>query len=295
MTTVAANAKINLWLRIAGTTDDGYHELETIFQSVGLADELTFRVSATEGIAVDMSYEGIPPRLVPSPEDNLVWRAAREMTARAGDLTGLDIDVVKRIPTGGGLGGGSADAAATLVVLNGLLRTGLSPGALVGVARGLGSDTAFCVAGGTAVGTGRGEKLVHLQGPSLALVLGLSDTPLATRDVYERWRPAASPGAALDVTDVARHLGGGPAEIAGLLRNDLEAAAFELRPELRDKKAELTSLGALGALVSGSGPTIFGVCEDEDHAAWVATRAREAKLFDRVATVHTRPACVEPV
>lgn len=289
MTNVRANAKVNLWLRVAGKREDGFHEIETVFQSIGLADELSFTLTDAPDLQVSMSYESVPPRLVPRPEDNLVWRAAREMLNRT-EHRGASIGVVKRIPTGGGLGGGSADAAAVFVTLNDVLRLGLSTEELTGLAARSGSDTSFSITGGTALGTGRGEQLTPLPTPDLALVLGLSDEPMLTKDTYERWSRGRGESSSDELVNA---LGQGPEAVAGLLYNDLEEPAFSLRPELRDKKESLLAAGALGALLSGSGPTLFGLCRDERHATEVAAACEKEGLFDQVVPARTRTACVE--
>jgi 4-diphosphocytidyl-2-C-methyl-D-erythritol kinase len=290
VTRLRANAKINLWLRVVGQREDGFHDIETVFQNVDLADELSFALMAREGVEVSMAYEDVPAVAVPKPEDNLVWRAATEMLSRSSGARGARIDVRKRIPTGAGLGGGSADAAATLVATNELLELGLSKERLIEVAAGFGSDTSFSVLGGTALGTGRGELLTPVNSPSLALVLGLSFEPLLTGEVYARCSPGGDGGSEALVAA----LGAGAEAIAPLLRNDLEQAAFSLRPELREKKKRLLRAGALGALVSGSGPTLFGLCRDDAHAAEVAATCEDIALFDRVVVTRTKSPCVEP-
>ncbi|MEA2499427.1 MAG: 4-diphosphocytidyl-2-C-methyl-D-erythritol kinase [Actinomycetota bacterium] len=291
-TGVRANAKVNLWLRIEGRRMDGFHDIETVFQSVGLADELEF-AGVPRDVSVEMVYDGLSAEQAPSPDDNLVARAAAALRASADGDPGARVKVTKRIPIGGGLGGGSADAAATLVSLNDLWNVGLSQTELMELASTIGSDTAFCIAGGAAIGEGRGERLTLLDDhPPLALVLGLSRSPLLTGDVYAR--AEAMPGGGGEVNEMVDALESGDAEaVAALLRNDLEPAAFSLRPELEAKKAELVAAGALGALVSGSGPTVFGLCFDLEDAYLVERRCRDAGIFDRVEVAETRPSCVE--
>jgi 4-diphosphocytidyl-2-C-methyl-D-erythritol kinase len=286
-----ANAKVNLWLRVVGRRPDGYHDIETIFQSVGLADRVSCRLHEAREIDVSMSYEGVPELLTPKPEDNLVWKAARVFLDRTRSETGVSVDVTKRIPTGGGLGGGSADAAATLIALNELLEKGMQTGELQMIAAELGSDTSFCIGGGTALGTGRGEVLYPIADvASMAFAIGLSDDPLLTSEVYERWEPRADerPG----VGEMISALAGGPDAVGPLLRNDLESAAFSLRPELADKKEVMTGAGACGALIGGSGASIIGLCRDEAHAAEVAASVGDA--FDRVVVAPAVTASVQP-
>jgi 4-diphosphocytidyl-2-C-methyl-D-erythritol kinase len=286
-----ANAKVNLWLRVVGRRPDGYHDIETIFQSVGLADDVSCRLSEPPDIDVSMSYEGVPEVLTPRLEDNLVWRAAHLFLDRTRSETGVRVEVTKRIPTGGGLGGGSADAAATLLALNDLLQRGMDAAELQMIAAELGSDTSFCITGGTALGTGRGEKLYPIADLApMSFAIGLSHDPLLTRDVYERWEPVVEGGAG--VGEVISALSRGPDVVGPLLRNDLEPAAFSLRPELAQKKDLMMAAGACGAILGGSGPSILGLCRDETHAAEVAASVTAA--FDRVVVAPAEPASVRP-
>jgi 4-diphosphocytidyl-2-C-methyl-D-erythritol kinase len=282
--TIAACAKVNLHLRVLGRRSDGYHELETVFQSISLADELTFQ-DAPDGVAVDMSVPPQGPEAPPANE-NLIDKAARAVARRAGVARGVTVSVDKRIPLGAGLGGGSADAAATLVALNELWELGLSQYELTQIGLALGSDVPFCLMGGRAVGTSRGERLRALPaGGELWFVLGISSEPLSTADVYAAWdvlprdsgAPPAPPSLGPDRGDAV-----GP-----LLHNDLERAALVLRPKLADDKRALLEAGALGALVAGSGPTIFGLGRDEAHAAALA--AAVSPRFDRVEVTSSSP------
>lgn len=288
-----ANAKVNLWLRVVGKRADGFHDIETVFRSVGLADELAFEV-AGDGIDVAMSYRGAAPEEI-GLSDNLVYRAASALRDHAGMDRGARIEVTKSIPLGAGLGGGSADAAAAFVALNDLWSAGLDDRALSSLAAQNGSDTAFCIRGGVAVGRGRGEDLRFVQGlPVLSVILAASRGSLSTRDVYERCSPGPPDPDGADRM-VATLESGGPEDVAKLLRNDLEHAAIALRPELQDHKDVLLAAGALGALVSGSGPTLFGLCRDDDHAEVVAGRCRDSGKFAGVVNTRTRPSCVERI
>jgi 4-diphosphocytidyl-2-C-methyl-D-erythritol kinase len=190
----------------------------------------------------------------------------------------------KGIPVAAGLGGGSADGAAALLALDRLWRLGVPPRDLVTMAAELGSDVPFCLTGGTCLATGRGERLRPiLEGGSWWWVLGISDKGLPTSAVYRRHdelglgrrlRPADTDGV------VAALAAGDPARLAGELVNDLEAAAFHLRPALSAAKQRMLDGGALGAMLSGSGPTMLGLGEDEAHARRVARAVRDA--FDHV-------------
>lgn len=285
------NAKINLFLEVKARRPDGYHEIETIFHSVSLADTLQAVRRSEEGIVVDMRTASGNEAALPDPEENIVTRALRAFARRAGGPVHLAVRIRKSIPLAGGLAGGSANAAGALVAANDLYGDALAGSALMEVAAEVGSDVPFCLRGGTALASGRGEQLTDLPGPDLHLVLGISRGALFTRDVYGKIRPGAIRGpAAKDVVAVLDD--DDPSALAVLLRNDLEAAAFDLMPVLPRRKEALLRAGALGALLCGSGPTLFGVTRDEDHAREVASAVRDS--FDRVEIVRSRPSGVEP-
>lgn len=289
---VRANAKVNLYLRVGPKRSDGFHELDTVFQSVGLHDDLSFASARSPGVHLRVELPGGDLGHVPSDATNLVTRAVTALLERTPEA-GIDVVLTKRIPSGGGLGGGSADAAAALIAVNECLELGLSLTELSELGLGLGSDVPFCLSGGAARAGGRGEVLVPLGAPGAPLwfVLGLPVEPLLTEDVYAcrdriEVRHAPPPDRLIDALGA-----GDPAGVAAELHNDLEAAAFTLRPELQGQKAALLEAGALNALLSGSGPTLFGLCRDEPHAREVAERA--GLSFRAAVAVPARPTGVE--
>lgn len=291
MMRVRANAKINLFLHVRGTRSDGYHEIESIFHSVDLADSLTIEAADDGRIETEISYATGAPGAPVDQRDNTVVTAARALQAHTGSRRGARIAVRKEIPAGAGLGGGSADAAATLVALNNLWDLHLSVAELRGVAEEVGSDVPFCIEGGPALVTGRGEHVARLTAESeMWLVLGLSHRPLLTAEVYARW-DAGRTDTATSASMVMALGAGDLEEVAASLHNDLETAAFSLRPELEHRKEAMAEAGVLGLLMSGSGPTIFGLVEGPTHAAEVAGRLQNT--FERVAVARTRPSCVE--
>jgi 4-diphosphocytidyl-2C-methyl-D-erythritol kinase len=228
----------------------------------------------------------------PANADNLVVRAAHVLRARCA-APGARIGLRKHIPVGAGLGGGSADAAATLVALNDLWACGLDEADISAFAAELGSDVPFCLRGGSALGTGRGEQLRMLHAPAaLWFVLGISARPLMTAEVYRRWRGSNAP--AKGVSGMLAALAGGDARsLAAHVHNDLEDVVMELRPELRAQRRVLEDAGALAACVSGSGPTLFALASGEAHAS-VLARAITGR-FDRVEIVASVPAGVERI
>jgi 4-diphosphocytidyl-2-C-methyl-D-erythritol kinase len=244
-----ALAKVNRSLRVLGKRPDGYHELDTLFQTIDLSDDL----SLDEDERLTLSVSG---GVLAADDRNLVLVAAKTLAARTGTARGARLNLTKRIPVGAGLGGGSADAAATLLGLNVLWGLGLSTEELRLAAASIGSDVAFFLFGGRARGTGRGEQIEPLPDlPEESLVLLVPPFGLSTPDVYRK----------LGTDRLAGPPARGPVE-AMADRNDLEAAAERLRPELPTLRASLLSAGALSARLSGSGSTLFGVFPTEDAA-----------------------------
>jgi len=287
--TLAANAKVNLFLAVQGRRWDGYHEIATVLQNVSLADDLVVAEGPGPRDHIEVEFEPWLGEVAIAEEQNLVLRAALLVRERTADKGAVEVHLHKRIPLGAGLGGGSADAAGALIALNRLWMAGLSEAELGRLGAELGSDVPFCLVGGTALATGRGEVVSRVEAPqSLWFVLGMSSEPLSTAAVYRGWSPGApvhNPEPLLEVLSA-----GDPACLSGLLHNDLEEVAFELRPELPRAKAALLEAGALGASLSGSGPTLFALAESEAHAHEVA--AGVEGVFERVAAVSSRPACV---
>ena len=291
-----APAKINLQLAVGPLRDDGYHDLVTVFQAVSLYDEVTAAIVDGPGEdVVGVSGEGADS--VPAGPDNLALRAATALAQVAGLSPDpgrhLEITIRKRIPVAAGLAGGSADAAAALVACNELWQAGLSIEQLSGIAAGVGSDVAFALLGGTAVGQGRGEQL----SPALASgeyhwVLAVADGQLSTPAVYQaldRLRASASvPDAAtgpdaLDNALMTALRSGEPTAVGPALSNDLQAAALSLFPALRKTLNAGQELGALGAIVAGSGPTCVFLAANADRAVDLAAALSGAGVCRAVA------------
>ena len=295
--TVRVPAKVNLQLSVGPPRGDGYHDLVTVFHAVSLFDEVTVRPA--DRASVRVTGEGAAS--VPAGRSNLAMRAARALASVAmarRSKPAVHIDIRKRIPVAAGLAGGSADAAAALVACNELWGTGLTQSELRAVAASVGSDVPFALVGGTAIGQGRGELLTAaLTTGTYHWVLAFSSGALSTPDVYagcdrlraagpSRARNAAppadpatqrtSPPAAqaevgpptLSTQLMAALRAGDSAAVGPLLSNDLQPAAVSLRPGLRRTLEAGKEFGALGAIVSGSGPTCAFLAAD-------AARARE--------------------
>jgi 4-diphosphocytidyl-2-C-methyl-D-erythritol kinase len=276
--TVRVPAKINLQLAVGPLRPDGYHGLVTVFHAIGLFDMVS--AAAAEADSVAVTGEGAAQ--VPADGDNLALRAVRALravvSAQAGP--GVAVTINKRIPVAAGLAGGSADAAAALVACNDLWRAGLSQRELCEVAAGVGSDVAFAVLGGTAVGRGRGERLTPALMPAARYhwVLAFADGALSTPEVYGTLdRLRAANGGAGEVaepelsTELMAALRAGDLERLGRsLSNDLQAPAISLFPALRKTLEVGREFGALGALVSGSGPTCLFLARGARHATDLA-------------------------
>lgn len=280
--TVRVPAKVNLHLAVGGLRRDGYHELVSVFQAVSIVDEVT--LAATDEPGVQVYGEGAGT--VPTDHRNLAWRAVLLLAEHVGRQPAVRVVLRKAIPVAGGMAGGSADAAGTLVALSGLWRLDLSREELAGLALELGSDVPFALCGGTALGTGRGESLVPvLARHTFHWVIALDNPGLLTAEVYQeldRLRAQGYPprgseprGSELqrlgDVEPLLEALAtGDPRRLARLLGNDLQAAAVSLRPKLRRTLRAGVEAGALAGIVSGSGPSCAFLCTDSDAAVRVA-------------------------
>ena len=266
---VRAHAKINLALRIVGRRSDGFHELRTIFQSIALHDTLVVRaVRGVFGIACDMPG-------VPLDRTNLVWRAADSLwkaAGRRGRVRGASIELKKRVPPQAGLGGGSSDAAATLVALNALWRLRLSHDDLHTVAATLGSDVPFFLVGGTVLGLGRGEQLYALPDitPS-SVVLVQPPFGVSTAEAYGWYRTSVGAGPRRRQQKASLP---GSLSAHGVL-NDLEPAVVARHPEIGRIRRQLSEAGGFLSMMSGSGSAVFGLFTDREAARAAAAR------FDR--------------
>jgi 4-diphosphocytidyl-2-C-methyl-D-erythritol kinase len=262
---VEAQAKINVWLHVGGTDAFGYHELFTLFQRVDLADTVLVRALDRDVARLDWTGAGAGSASLGPADQNLAYRAARAFQTRTGWPAGFEIELTKRIPVGGGLGGGSADAGAVLRVLNALAPEPLPPTDLLDVAAQVGSDTPFLASDLVrAVGLGRGEKLetFRVQLPPTPLALAVPPFGVATADAY-RWLDALGPRS-LDVAKQARTVDVRssdritPWDLVDL-GNDFEQVVEQRYPELERIRLAMGKGGARMARLSGSGSTVFGV------------------------------------
>jgi 4-diphosphocytidyl-2-C-methyl-D-erythritol kinase len=266
--TLPAYAKINLGLRVGGRRPDGYHEITTVFQTITLHDKLTFEASQDERLELACSDPEIP-----TGESNLVVRAALALRERYGAARGARVKLEKRVPAGGGLGGGSSDAAATLVALAHLWGIETSKAELTEIGARLGADVPFFLTGGTALGTGTGALITPLEdAPEMHLVVV---TPTARVSTAEAYKALGAPALTKDEGVVNLSVSRAGAGFSGSLRevaaNDFEAVVARLEPETARARDALLGAGARWAMLSGSGSSVFGVFDSKGEAG----RARE--------------------
>lgn len=262
--TVSAPAKINLHLEVLRKRDDGFHELATLFASIDLADRLHFESSSPTTLELGVHPVGSVPAV-----DNLVLKAARALWREIGRCPGARITLDKRIPVGGGLGGGSADAAAALVGLNALWNLDLETSTLNRLAAELGSDVPFFLVGGLAAGWGRGEELIALDDPGpIWLVVAWPGVGVSTAQAFGACQPRLRDGAPrARLTALAKSLGDGrEAELV----NDLEPTVFKAVPEVGELLERLQGFAPVAARMSGSGSSCWARFDSEAEAWRVA-------------------------
>lgn len=257
MLTIKAPAKINWFLMVTGKRPDGFHDIMSLMQCVSLFDTLSFEQSAN--ITIETS-SGIPM------EDNLVYKAALLIKEHSGSSAGARIRLDKKIPIAAGLGGGSSDAASTLLGLNDLWGLGLGLDALSGLAAQLGSDVPFFIYGGPAMASGRGEVLEPLlNGPSCVIALVKPKAGVSAGFAYSGIKGySKSTPSAGEVRQAIQSAG--LSEMSVLMVNDLEPPVFEAHPEVHRIKESFLTHGAASSLMSGSGSTVFGAFRSEDEA-----------------------------
>jgi 4-diphosphocytidyl-2-C-methyl-D-erythritol kinase len=287
--TVRAPAKINLQLTVGVRRNDGYHELTTVFQAVSLYDDV---IAAPAGrLRVTVSGDNVTG--VPLDETNLAARAVIELGDRVGLSPDVHLHVRKGIPVAGGMAGGSADAAAALLACDALWGLQLDRAELLEIAADLGSDVPFALMGGTAIGMGRGERLMPaLARGSYHWVFAFANGGLSTPAVYaelDRLRagaPAKRSDLAVSEPLMTALRAGDPAGLGSALANDMQAAACHLRPRLRLTLDVGREYGALGAVVSGSGPTCAFLTRDREHALDLAVALSAAGVCRSVKRAH---------
>lgn len=284
-----APAKINLYLEILGDRPDGYHELVMILQSIELADQIDLHPNGSEEIRLHCHHPQVP-----LDKSNLVYRAAQLMKAEfpkiAANYGGFDITIDKRIPVAAGLAGGSTDAAAVLVGIDLIWELGLTQPELQALGAKLGSDVPFCISGGTAIATGRGEQLDAINDlNNLWVVLAKYRTlEISTAWAYQTYKQKfgntyISPLNSLQSRTSDVHSGSlvnaiihkDGARIGKLLHNDLEKVVLPEFPQVKELREAFQGIGGLGTMMSGSGPTVFVLCESQAQAKTIQQQVRK--------------------
>jgi 4-diphosphocytidyl-2-C-methyl-D-erythritol kinase len=291
-----AQGKINLYFQVGSLLEDGYHEVASVYQAVSLAERVAVTSASEWGVSVTGSIAATQLAEVPQGPENLVIRAAFSLARRVGfeEASPIRFEIDKRVPVAGGMGGGSADAAAALVAVNELWCLGLDSTELAEIAAELGADVPFALAGGTALGTGTGTELRPVNSAQLHWVLITGTEGLSTPSVYaeldrlrvEAGEPVTERAEAAVPEQLLEALASGDLDvISELIHNDLEPAAISLRPELAQKISLAESLGGLRAMVSGSGPTVLCLARSLEHATELA-EALSAR-GERAVAVHS--------
>lgn len=283
---VRAPGKVNLGLSVGARGEDGYHPVVNVLQAVSLVEEVT-ATPVSPGAGVSVTVSGLHAERVPTDATNLAVRAALLLAEHVGVDPDVHLHVEKSVPVAGGMGGGSADAAAALVACDALWATGLSREDLAGLAALLGADVPFALVGQTAIGTGRG----HVLTPVLARgqyhwVLAMQDSGLSAGEVYstfdeitagiDRGEPRMPQG----LMEALRS--GDAVALGAALHNDLEPAAVEIAPELTEPLGVADEAGALGVMISGSGPTVAALARDARHAHEIMAALLAAGVADHV-------------
>ena len=258
-------AKVNLRLEVLRKREDGYHELRTIFQKISLYDTLHFSLKGGKGIFITTDH----PKL-PVGKNNLVYKAAQFVLEGSNFKGGVHIEIEKRIPLGAGLGGGSSNAATTLKALNRLLKLGYSARELMYLGAKIGADVPFFLLNGAALGTGIGDRLKKIEVPDLWFVLIYPNFEVSTRWAYRNF-VLTKTEFRLNLPKLLRT----PKEICRILRNDLEEVVSKVYPQIVTMEKMLLSAGAMGTLMTGSGPTVFGVFSEEGGALTAYEKVKE--------------------
>ena len=288
--TASAPAKVNLVFEVGPLKPNGFHDVNSLFLALNLREEVTVsKALPGTGISIFVQGEGLPARhvaAVPTDSSNLVAKVAVLLSQRLGiEIPDIQIDILKRIPVAGGMAGGSADAAAMLIAFNEYANqefgtSKLSKEELMAVAAELGSDISFCVLGELAIGTGRGEQLQPVTPFAFEThwVLAISQQGLSTPSVYAKFDELGESEEFSDLSQLVDSVHT-VEELALKLGNGLQSAAIALMPQLESLIGEIESLGALKAIVSGSGPTIAALCSSRDQAVEIATSLNERGIF----------------
>lgn len=291
-----APGKVNLYFQVGPVQENGYHDVASLYLAVDLVETVVGQISTEYSVKVSGSLDELALLAVPTDENNLVVKVAKQIKALSPtpEVLKLQLGIDKHVPVAGGMGGGSADAAAALLVSNALFRTELSDEQLHSIAAQLGADVPFALTGGAAIGVGKGDQLTPVEGvqPIHLVIIGDS-SGLSTPLVYQRLdalrEARGEDPKQIAAPEIHRNLiralqSGNVYEIAELLHNDLEEATLSLRPDLETRMIAASQLGALKVMVSGSGPTILALCGSEAGAKEIAEKLTKLGYDARAVT-----------
>lgn len=269
-----ARAKVNLGLDVCGRLENGYHEVKMVMQTVDIYDELVFKRRQDPDIILAVDSQDT----LGDVSNNLIFRAAKLMKEYFSIKEGIEIYLKKNIPVAAGMAGGSTDAAATMLAMNELFGLGKSKEQLMELAVRLGADIPFCILGGTALAEGIGEKLTELPAPQKAAILiAKPDIMVSTKDVYENLHLEAVEKHP-DIDGMIQALKDGSLRgVTDRMENVLETVTIQLYPVIEEIKSFMKEHGAINALMSGSGPTVFGIYQTEEEAKQAAAALKETK------------------
>lgn len=288
--TASAPAKVNLIFEVGPLKQDGYHDVNSLFLGLNLREEVTITEGLPgTGITIFVLGENLPARhvsAVPRDQSNLVYKAAVLVSEKLGiEVPDIQIDILKRIPVAGGMAGGSADAAAMLLAFSAYAHQNLGAVELampdlLDIASSLGSDIPFCVLGGLAIGKGRGDEVIALSPFAFDThwVLAVSPQGLSTPSVYGKFDELGKESLFTDLNARSQAITS-VEELGTVLKNDLEAAAITLMPALVSLRETIEGLGAIRAIVSGSGPTIAALCSSREQAQEIAKTFNDRGIF----------------
>ena len=272
MISIDAHAKINLSLDVLGKRDDGYHTLQMIMQAIQLHDTISIH-EIPDGVEImcEAPY-------VPNNSSNIAYKAAQAIIEKYKIKTGVRLEISKRIPVAAGLAGGSTDAAAVLKGMNELFGLGIDNNELMAIGKTIGADVPYCIMGGTALAEGIGEKLTPLSGlGNIPVLLVKPRIGVSTAWVYKNLRlenMGERPNTPLLISAIGE---GDTRTLAANMKNVLESVTQQKYPVIEAIKKELVKLGALGSMMSGSGPTVFGIFEDADKAEYAFNKIKDTK------------------
>ncbi len=270
---IDAYAKINLGLDVIGRREDGYHLVRMVMQTVGLCDSLSFEPNSSGEISIRSNVDLGPAR------NNLIYKAVELIRSEFGITDGVDVDLHKRIPAAAGLAGGSSDCAAALKAMNSLFSLEIPDEKLAAYGVRLGADVPYCLMGGTALAEGIGEVLSPLGSvPEAYVILVKPPLGISTKEIYERLDSESDIGHP-DIDGLIAAVGRKDLDgICGLMGNVLEKVSCGIYPVINEIRNDMKAMGAKGAMMSGSGPTVFGLFDDHDTASKAYQRFKSSRF-----------------